>query len=167
MKTYPVKIIEPSILLQTNLTVPMVATITTNIRKAPVVHTGLQDLVSHLSNPFVCRAGNNNSFFINEIPAAMQLETDTSVFASVFTGLLDAVFAYTKDSSIRMTAAGYGNVIFLKIKDSNNPHIECMDTEMKKLKPVADMMNASLNVTIKNRKFMTITFGFPNLPINY
>ena len=145
----------------------MVATITTNIRKAPVVNTGLRDLVSHLTNSFICRAGTNNSFFINEIPAAMQLETDTSVFASVFTGLLDAVFAYTKDSSIRMTAAGYGNVIFLKIKDSNNPHIECMDTEMKKLKPVADMMNGSLNVTIQNRKFTTITFGFPNLPINY
>jgi hypothetical protein len=167
MKTYPVKIVEPNIPLQTNLTVPVVATITTNIRKAPVVTTGLRDLVSHLTNSFICRTGSNNSFFINEIPAGMQLDTDTSVFASVFTGLLDAVFAYTKDSCIRMTAATYGNVIFLKIKDSNNPHIECMDTEMKKLKPVADMMHGSLNVTVQNKKFITITFGFPNLPINY
>lgn len=145
----------------------MVATITTNIRKVPVVHTGLRDLVSRLTNSFICRAGSNNSFFINEVPAHLQLDTDASVFASVFTGLLDAVFAYTKDSGIRITATDYGNVIFLKIKDSNNPHIDRMETEMKKLKPVAEMMSGSLNVTIRNKKFTTITFGFPNLPINY
>ena len=146
----------------------MVATITTtSIRQVPVVHTGLRDLVSRLTNPFICRAGDNNSFFINDVPAHLQLYTDDSVFASVFTGLLNAVFAFSKDSCIRMTATDYGNVIFLKIKDSNNPHIDRMETETKKLKPVAEMMNGSLNVTIRDKKFTTVTFGFPNLPINF
>ena len=145
----------------------MVATITTNIRKVPVAHTGLRDLVNQLATSFTCRPGRPNIVFVNEVPDHLQLGTDAKVFASVFNGLLDAVFAYTKDSCIRATAKIYGNVILLKLKDSNNPHIDSMETEMKKLKPVAEMMRGSLNVTIQNKKSTTITFGFPNSPIQY
>jgi hypothetical protein len=145
----------------------MVATITTNIQKVPVVHTGLRDLVSSLTNSFSSHAGNKNSSFVNEVPDYLQLDTDASVFSSVFSGLLDAVFAYTKDSCITMTAKTYGNVILVKVKDSNNPHIDSMETEMKKLKPVAEMMRGSLNVTIQHKKSTTITFGFPNIPVRY
>ena len=140
----------------------MVATLTT-VQKVPATHAGLRDLTDSLINTFVDKAGRSKSFFVNEIPHHLQLDTDPQMFASVFNGLIAAVVSYTSDSCIRMTAKVYGSVVLVKVKNSNSSNIYDIEAEVQKFKPIVESINGSVHVTSQHKKMTTITFGFTHL----
>ena len=142
----------------------MVAT-TTTVQQVPVVNTGLRDFINCLTNTYIAKAGQNKRCFVNEIPDHLQLETDPQMLGPVLNGLFLSVVSHAKESCIRIAAKVYGNVVLLKVKDSNGPDIYGIEDELKKLNTIAEKMKGSVNVTGKNKILTTITIGFPNLPM--
>lgn len=140
----------------------MVATITT-VQQVPVVHMGLRDFINRVTNTFIDKARQNKTHFVNEIPDHLQLEADPHILGSVLSGLFLSVVSHAKESCIRIAAKVYGNVVLLKLKDSNGPDIYGIEDDVKKLKPLAEKMRGSVNVTGQRKKLATITLGFPNV----
>jgi signal transduction histidine kinase len=127
--------------------------------------SGLHQLADCLVNSFLLRDTSNKSFFFNEIPDRLYLETDQEMLASVLSGLLSAVASHTEDSCIHLSAKTYGNVVLVKVKDSSGLNIDAVESEVCKLQPLAEKMRGSVSVTSQRKKLTTITFGFPNLPL--
>lgn len=139
----------------------------TAVQQSPVIHTGLREVISSFTNTFIDKAGQNETFFVNEIPDHLQLETDPQMLGPVLSGLFLSVVSHAKKSCIRIAAKVYGNVVLLKLKDTNGPDIHGIEEDLKKLKPLAEKMKGSVNVTGRRKKLTTITFGFPNVQCSY
>lgn len=127
--------------------------------------SGLYQLTNCLVNTLQPKATSNKSFFINEIPEQLPLAADRQMLTSVLNGLFSIVVSNTKDSCIRLTAKSYGNVVLVQVKESPNLNINAIESEVRKLQPLAEKMRGSVSVTSQRKKLTTITFGFPNLPL--
>jgi hypothetical protein len=137
------------------------------ISKESISYTGLHDVTSQLVNTFMAEATRNKSFFINEIPCDLLLETDPQLFASVLSGILSAIVSSAKNSCIRLTVKIFGHVILVQVKESNGLNSHFMEIALLALLPIAEKMKGSVSVTSQRKKITTITFGFPNLQIAY
>lgn len=137
------------------------------ILKESVSYTGLHEVTSHLVNIFMDKATRNKSFFINEIPCDLLLETDSRLFASVLSGILSAVVSSAKNSCIRLTVKIFSNVVLVQVKESNGLNSHYMDIALLELLPIAEKMRGSVSVTSQRKKITTITFGFPNVQLAY
>lgn len=137
------------------------------VLKESVSYAGFHEVTSQLVNTYMDKATRNKSFFINEIPCDLLIDTDPQLFASVLSGILSAVASSVKNSCIRLTVKSFGHVILVQLKESNGINSHFMDTELQKLLPIAEKMRGSVSVTSQRKKITTITFGFPNLPLTY
>lgn len=137
------------------------------VLKAPVSFAGIHEATSRLVNTFMDKATRNKSFFVNEIPCDLLIDTDPELFASVLGGILCAVASSAKNSCIRLTVKIFGDVILVQVKESNGLNSYYMDIELQKLLPIAEKMRGSVSVTSQRKKITTITFGFPNVPLKY
>ena len=126
--------------------------------------SGLHEVVDLLVTSFSVKAASNKNFFVNEIPDHLQLSADPQGIASVLGGLFSAVVSYANDSCIRLSAKIYGNVILIQVKDSSSCNINAMESQIRKLQPLAESMRGSVGVTSQRNNITTLTFGFPNLP---
>lgn len=137
------------------------------VLEKPVSYAGLQEVTSRLVNTYMERVTRNNSFFVNDIPCDLLIETDPKLFSSILSGILAAVASSVKNSCIRLTVKTIGQVILVQVKESNGLNSHFMDTELQKLLPLAEKMKGSVSVTSQRKKITTITFGFPNVQSNY
>jgi hypothetical protein len=138
------------------------------ILKESVSYTGLHEVTSLLVNACMDEATRNKSFFINEIPCDLLLETDPQLFASVLSGILSAVVSSAKSSCIRLTVKLFkSHVILIQVKESNGLNSHYMDIALLGLLPIAEKMRGSVSVTSQRKKITTITFGFPNVQLAY
>lgn len=137
------------------------------ILKESVSYTGLHEVTSQLVNTFMNEAARNKSFFINEIPCDLLLETDPQLFASVLSGILSAVVSSAKNSCIRLTVKVFSHVILVQVKESNGLNSHFMDIALLEFLPLAEKMRGSVSVTSQRKKITTITFGFPNVQLTY
>jgi hypothetical protein len=144
----------------------MLATLDPVLEK-PLSYAGLHEVTSRLVNSYMDKVTRNNSFFVNEIPCDLLIETDPKLFASILSGILDAVASSVKNSCIRLTVKIIGQVILVQVKESNGLNSHFMDTELQKLLPLAEKMKGSVSVTSQRKKITTITFGFPNVQSKY
>ena len=127
--------------------------------------SGLRQLTDCLMHSFLHNDTSNKSFFFNEIPDHLHLATDKKIVVSVLSGVLSAVASHTEDNSIQMSAKTYGNVVLVRVKDSSGLNIDAIENDMCKLRPLAEKIRGSVGVTSQRKKLTTITFGFPNLPL--
>ena len=132
-----------------------------------VSYTGLHEVTSRLVNIFMDKATRNKSFFINESPCDLLLETDPRLFASVLSGILSAVVSSAKNSCIRLTVKIFSNVVLVQVKESNGLNSHYMGIALLELLPIAEKMRGSVSVTSQRKKITTITFGFPNVQLAY
>jgi hypothetical protein len=121
----------------------------------------LREITDHVASGFANKAGLQNSFFVNEIPADLGLSQDPQMYASVMSGLLSTLVYYSPNSCIRVTAKAFDHVIMVKVKDSNTSDIYGIEQAVQKFRPLAEMMRGSVHVTHQRKKLTTITFGFP------
>ena len=125
----------------------------------------LREVVGHLITSYRDNASGSKNVFVNEIPGHLQLNIDPQWMASVLSGLLSAVTYFAKDSCIRLTAKFYGNVILVQVKDSGSCDINAIESQIRKLQPLAESMKGTVGVTSRRNNMTTITLGFPNLPM--
>ncbi len=128
--------------------------------------SSLHQLTDCLIDTFQSKASSNNNHFINEIPDQLQLATDRQLLETVLRGLLSAVVYYAKDSSIRLSAKIYGNVVLVQVKESTSLNNKAFENEVLKMQPLAENLRGSVCVCSQRQKFTTINFGFSNLPLS-
>ncbi len=155
--------------LQTTMTVftkhPMKKMLTIPRPENSYDYSGLYELTDFLVTKFKPEVTSNKSVFINEIPAHLELVADKQLLSSVLNKLFSVVASYTKDSCIRLSAKKYGNTVLIKLKESSSLNRVVVEKEIVKLKQLAEQLHGSVGIT-GQRKLTTITFGFPNLPLN-
>lgn len=136
------------------------------VQSKPIQATSvLHEMADHLVRSFMVKATGNKSFFVNDIPNNLQLSTDPQRIASVLSGFLCAVVSYTKDSCIRLSAKIYDNIILVQIKDSGSFNTTALESKVQKLQPLAERLKGYVGVTSRRNSMTTLTFGFPNLPL--
>jgi hypothetical protein len=141
-------------------------TVCTPVHPKSIQHGNvLHEVVNRLVTSFSGIATSNKNLFVNEIPGHLQLAADPQMIASVISGLLSSVVSYAKDSCIRLSAKIYGNVILVQVKDSSSFNINAIESQVKKLQPLAERIRGSVGVTSQRNNITTLTFGFPNLPL--
>jgi len=143
----------------------MTTTIYNPEKEQAVIQTGLHELTTQLVNTFIPTASLNKSFFVNDIPARLPLETNQQMLASVLSGLLSAIVTHAKESCIRLSAKIYGNVVLVQVKDSASSNTYAVENEVRKLQPIAEKVFGSVSVTSQRKNLTTISFGFVNLPV--
>jgi hypothetical protein len=139
--------------------------LTTKLPENAEMFSGLHQLTDCLVHSFLLNDTYNKTFFFNEIPDHLYLATDKKIVASVINGVLSAVASHTADTCIHLSAKTYGNVVLVRVKDTSGLNIDAIESEVRKLRPLAEKMRGSVGVTNQRKKLTTVTFGFPNLPL--
>jgi len=134
--------------------------LSTSIQESSDLHEIVGQLVTSLSE----KATYNKNVFVNEIPEYLQVSTDPKKITAVLSGLLSAVVSYAKDSCIRLSAKIYGNVILLQVKDSGICNSKVIESQVRKLQPLAEKMRGAVGITGQRNNVKAFTFGFPDLP---
>jgi hypothetical protein len=143
----------------------LMKTMLTTCPETSLNFSGLHQFMDCLVDTFLPKATNNQSYFINEIPDQLHLNTDRQMLAAVLNGLLSSVVSYAKDSCIRLSAKIYGNVVLVQVKESASLNGHAFESEVRRLQPLAEKMRGAVCVTSQRKNLTTITFGFPNLPL--
>ena len=139
--------------------------LTANFPENAETFSDLHQLTDCLVRSILLNDTSRKSFFFNEIPDQLNLATDKKIVASVLGGVLSAVASHTADTCIHLSAKTYGNVVLVRVKDSSGLNIDAIESDVSKLRPLAEKMRGSVGVTSQRKKLTTITFGFPNLPL--
>ncbi len=124
----------------------------------------LKQLVGRLSVNHLATAVHHRSFFINDIPADMQIDHNHQWIASVISGLLCTVAGHAKDTCIRLSARKHGHVIVLQVHESGKTNSYAMASELKQAYVLAEKIGGCLSVSVPVMDNTTISFSFPNLP---
>jgi hypothetical protein len=125
----------------------------------------LRRMAGKLTESFRAIAERNQSYFVNDIPDQLYIDTDPELIASVVGGLLSAVVNNARESCIRMSAKIYGNVILLHIKDYNSIDYSNVGLNLSRLQPLAEKAGGAVSVTSQRQNVATYAFSFPNLPL--
>jgi hypothetical protein len=124
----------------------------------------LRQVANRLVKTFLPVAIRNKSFFVNEIPENLYIDSNPQLVASVFGGLLSSVVRHTKDSCIKLSAKVYNNVIVMHVKDCSNSN-HTVENGLKQLQPIAEKIGGVVSITSYRTNVTTFAFSFPNLPI--
>lgn len=127
--------------------------------------SNLRQMAGRLANSFLPVAMHNKSFFINDIPENLYVDTNPNLVASVLGGLLSSVVSHAKDSCIRLSAKAYSNVILVHVKDCNSFSHYSPENGLKQLQLLAEKMGGFVSVTSQRENVTTFAFSFPNMPL--
>lgn len=121
--------------------------------------------VSRLTVHHLPTAVLNHSFFINNIPADLAIETNHQWIASVISGVLATVAGHAKNTCIRLSAKKYGHIIVFMIQESGNTNSYAMASDLSQAYLLAEKIGGCLSVSVPVMDNTTISFSFPNLPL--
>jgi hypothetical protein len=125
----------------------------------------LRRLADRLMHSFHAIAGRNKSYFVNDIPDQLYIDTNSEIIASILSGLLAAVVNNAKESCIRISAKIYGNVILVHVKDYNSINYYPVENGLQELQSLAEQVGGCVSVTSQRHNIATFAFSFPNLPL--
>ena len=124
----------------------------------------LNQLLSKLLPGFQQLAVDRKSFFINDVPRNILVNTDNNIVASVLADLLRIVSSKADNSCIRISAKSFHDVILIHVKDNNGCNNYVLDANFFQVQPLADKIGGFIDVTSQRKKATTIAFSFSNLP---
>lgn len=122
-------------------------------------------MINQLSISVLPSAMRRQSVVVNDIPAALHVNTDAHKLAAVLGSLLNTVVGHSNNSYIRISAKTYGNVALLHIKDNcrlNSPAFACRLVEIQQL---AERIGGSVGVTSYRNGITTVAFSFITHPV--
>jgi hypothetical protein len=125
------------------------------------LHSLTNDLIESVSSAAIL----NDSYFVNEIPEDLDVDTDPQLVASVLGGMLSTVGRHARGSVITVSAKIYHDVILVHVKDYNNSQNYDIYHSLQELNPLAEKIGGVIDVNSYRLKVTTVVFSFPNLPI--
>jgi hypothetical protein len=124
----------------------------------------LRQLIDDLLDSIASAAILNDSFFVNDIPDDLDIDTDPQLVASVLGRMLSTVAKHSKSSCIRVSAKIYHDVVLVHIKDCNSSYNYDIYHNLQELKPLAEKIGGIIDVNSYRLKVTTVVFSFPNVP---
>lgn len=125
------------------------------------LHVLTNDLIESVSSAAIL----NDSYFVNEMPTDLGIDTDPQLVASVLGGMLSTVARHAKGSVIKVSAKIYHDVILVHVKDYNDSQNHDIYHSMEALNPLAEKIGGVIDVNSYRLKVTTVVFSFPNLPM--
>jgi hypothetical protein len=122
----------------------------------------LHHLVENITSSHSPAAQKNKSFFINDVPAGIEVTSDEDLLASVLSGLMNIVVNHTQNSCIRITAKSYGNVVLLHVKDDGCVSYDSISQTLSRMQSMAEKLGGYVGFTSYRNKLTTIAFSFLN-----
>jgi len=102
-----------------------------------------------------------NSFFINEIPEELMIETDKNLLITLLGSLFYVIARCSNDTCIHVSAKGYDEVLLLYIKDSNSLNNYSVLASLQHLQLLADKLGGFFHLSGQDAKTTSIAFSLP------
>lgn len=127
--------------------------------------SGLRQLASNLISSVLPAATRNDSFFVNDIPEDLDIDTDPQLVASILGGMLSTIAQHAKSSCIRLSAKIYHDVILVHVKDCSSSHSYDIYSVLQRLLPMAEKLGGYVGVSSHRQNVTTVAFSFPNFRV--
>jgi hypothetical protein len=121
----------------------------------------LKQIINTLLLSYQPVAVRQNSFFVNEIPDDLLIETDKNVLITLLGSLFYVVARCSKDTCINISAKGYSEVLLLYIKDSNSLNNYGILSSLQHLQLLADKLGGFFHLSGLDTKATSIAFSLP------
>ena len=128
-------------------------------KKVISLHVLVNEIISSVSEKTI----RHNSSIVNDIPAGLELVSNTDMVASVVSNLLFTLATYAENSCIRITTKVFNDVILLQLKDQNSVNTYTIANSLQSSQPIAEKIGGYLGVTSQRKNETTIVFSFPNI----
>ncbi len=122
----------------------------------------LNKLVDRLSEVFLPAAVQNQSFFLNDVPADLAITSNTQYISSVLSRMISTVVKHVSDTCIRFTARRHGNIVVLEVQESGSVHGFAMASELQQVNSLAERFGGRLSITLPRPETTAISFSFPD-----
>ncbi len=124
----------------------------------------LNQLIDRLTTMFLPVAVKNKSFFINEVPVDLPIDSNPQWIASVVSRMMSTVVNHVNDTCIRFTAKKQGYIIVFEILKSGSIDSYSMANELQQVNSLAEKIGGHLSITLPKPQTTSIAFTFPNIP---
>ena len=121
----------------------------------------LNQLVARLTGNYLQLATDNNSFFVNDIPANLPVETNSQWITSVISRMLSIVARNVRNTCIRLSAKKHGHVTVLEIKESGTVNGYALASDLQTVNLLAEQIGGHLSISIPKAEVTTVSFSFP------
>lgn len=89
---------------------------------------------------------------------------DKNILSSIISKLLHAMLKHARDTSIRISAKRYNNIVLVHVKDSNGCNNQGINYGVQQAQPLATRIGGFLDITSSRHRETTVSFSFPNVP---
>lgn len=121
----------------------------------------LNQLVTRLTGNYLQLATDNRSFFVNDIPENLPVESNSQWIASVISRILSIVARNVKNTCIRLSAKKHGHVTVLEIQESGAVNTYALASDLQTVNLLAEQIGGHLDITLPKAEVITISFSFP------
>jgi hypothetical protein len=121
----------------------------------------LNQLVARLMGNYLQLAVNNHSFFVNDIPSSVPVESNKDWLTSVISRMLSIVARNVRHTCIRLSAKQHGHVTVLEIQESGPVNGYALASDLQTVNMLAEQVGGQLSISIPKAEVTTISFSFP------
>jgi signal transduction histidine kinase len=128
------------------------------------VKLSLHAIVNQVMNEYLPDAHHHRNSVQNDITCELPISADEEMLTSVLSGMFHAVVSQARNSSIRVMAKTYNDIVLVHVKDSNTCNSYAVASGLARFRAMAEKMGGYLDITSQRSKETTVAFSFPNLP---
>ncbi len=126
----------------------------------------LNQLVDRLTAVFLPAAVRNQSFFLNDVPADLAIDSNPQHISPVVSRMIGAVVNHVRDTCIRFTAKKHGHIVVLELQESGSINGFEMASELQQVNHLAEKIGGYLSITLPKAQTTSIAFSFPDNHFN-
>jgi glucose-6-phosphate-specific signal transduction histidine kinase len=128
----------------------------------PAKQVPLKQIINSLLLSYQPVAVKQNSFFVNEIPAEIAVETDKNTLITLLGSLFYVVARSSRNTCIRISARVYENVLLLYVKDNSSASNYNTISSLQHLQLLAEKLGGFFHLSGYDSKTTSIAFSLPN-----
>jgi hypothetical protein len=128
------------------------------------VKPSLHAIVNQVMSDYMPEAKINKNSVQNDIPNKLPITANEELLTTVLSGMFHAIVSNARNSSIRVVAKTYNDIVLVHVKDSNTCNNYAVASGLARFRSLAEKMGGYLDITSQRSKETTIAFSFPNLP---
>lgn len=121
----------------------------------------LYELATRVTGSFVPAAERHHNFFVNDIPADLQVYGNAEHIASVISGMLSVIVSQVSNSCIRLSAVLHGSVVVLEIEQAVTAASYMRSFEWQQVQQIASGIGGVLHISSGPLSSSKLSFSFP------